>query len=433
MSQIRAFRGIRPNPEFVERVQSPQYDTLDSDEARLEAADNPYAFLHVTKPEIDLPLEIDVHDDEVYRQGTRAFHDFLLDGILLQDAQPSLYVYRLTMGEHVQFGLVAETSVAEYDSGAIRRHELTRAEKEDDRTRHIDALNANTGPVLLTYRARPEIDRLIDAVVAGEPLYRFTAAYDIEHALWRVADEPTIAALRTAFASVERLYVADGHHRSASASRIAAARRAANPNHRGDEPYNYFLSVLFPDDQLKIFGYYRVVSDLGGLDRERFIARLCEHFELAGCEDGLPQAPHEITMRLDYRWYRLTPRAGTVDWDDPVASLDVSILQRQVLGPILGIGDPRTDPRIDFVGGIRGVRELERRVHRGAAVAFALFPTSVAELLRIADRDEIMPPKSTWFEPKLRAGLIARSLHEGDVLETLGAPERRTDGRKPQP
>jgi uncharacterized protein (DUF1015 family) len=412
MAKLKPFRAWRPRPEICAEVASPPYDVLSSSEAREMAANNPLSFLHVVKPEIDLEPGTDVYAPEVYAAGAANLRRLMDDGTLIQEESPALYLYRQRMGDHVQTGLVAGASVDEYEADLIKKHEHTRPVKEDDRTRHIDALDANTGPVFLTYKAMPEIDALVDRLTGADPTYDFVAPDGIQHVLWVVADAGDRDSLVDAFASVPELYVADGHHRSAAGTRIRALRRDANPNHTGDEAYNYFLSVIFPDNQMKILDYNRVVRDLYGLDREAFLEAVGEPFEVVPTEDGRVDRRRCFGMYLD-RWYRLTAKDGSFPADDPVESLDVAILQNNLLAPVLGIGDPRSDERIDFVGGIRGLGELERKVGSGDwAVAFALHPTSIDQLFAVADAGLVMPPKSTWFEPKLRSGLIVRPLND---------------------
>ena len=412
MSQIRPFRAWRPRPELASQVASPPYDVMNSEEARAMAEGNPLSFLHVVKPEIDLDPGVDVHSDAVYAKGAENLRKLMDEGALQREGKPCFYVYQQRMGEHVQAGLVAGASVDEYESGLIKKHEFTRPDKEDDRTRHVNALDANTGPVFLTYAARPEIDALVDEIRARQPEYDFTSEDGIGHTLWVVSDDAEIARLAELFAAVPALYVADGHHRSASATRVRAARRDANPAHTGEEGYNYFLTVIFPDDQMKILAYNRVVRDLNGLGDKELLEKIGERFEIAEAAEAAPEAPQSFGMYLGGKWHRLTAKPGSFPADDPVGSLDCAILQNNLLAPILGIGDPRTDRRIDFVGGIRGTGELEKRCAEGWAVAFALFPTSIHQLMTVADAGVVMPPKSTWFEPKLRSGLIVRPLDE---------------------
>ncbi len=413
MARIEPFRAWRPQPHLAAQVASPPYDVLSSDEAREMAAGNPLSFLHVNKPEIDLPPGTDVYSDAVYAKGAENLRRLQAEGALLREPVPALYLYRQRMGDHVQTGLVAGASVDEYEADLIKKHEHTRRVKEDDRTRHVDALNANTGPVFLTYKSSPEIDALVERLTAPPPVYDFVAPDGIQHVLWVVVGASDRDALVDAFRRVPELYVADGHHRSAAATRIRAMRRDANPSHTGEEPYNFFLAVIFPDRQMKILDYNRVVRDLNGLDAGGFLETVGARFAVERADDGAPQRPAEFGMYLDRQWYRLRAKPGTFPSDDPVKSLDVSILQENLLGPVLGIGDPRSDERIDFVGGIRGLGELERRVASGDwQVAFALHPTSIDQLFAVADAGLVMPPKSTWFEPKLRSGLIVRPLDD---------------------
>jgi uncharacterized protein (DUF1015 family) len=405
VASIYPFRALRPPVEKVEQVASVPYDVVNTEEARALAADNPLSLLHVTRPEIDLPAETDIYSNAVYEQAAENFQQLIAQCPLEEEAEPSLYLYRLIMGAHQQIGVAACCSVDEYDNDLIRKHERTRPDKEDDRTRHMLSVRAQTGIVFLTYRA----DRRIDALVAGEttaaPLYDFTAPDGIRHTLWRA---PAPEQLVRAFGEVPLLYIADGHHRAASASRARATLRAQNEQHTGDEEYNRFLAVIFPSDQVQILPYNRVVKDLNGLQPDAFVARVAEQFDVAENGTAQPTAPRSFSMYLGGRWYGLkfngdVPDAAT----DPTATLDVSILQAHLLNPILGIKDVRTDKRIDFVGGIRGPEELERLVDSGrAAVAFALNATTIDDLLRVSDVNGIMPPKSTWFEPKLRDGLL---------------------------
>jgi len=413
MARLKPFRSWRPRADVCAKVASPPYDVLSSDEAREMAAGNPLSFLHVVKPEIDLEPGVDPYSPEVYATGAANLRRLMEEGVLVRDASPSLYLYRQRMGDHVQTGLVAGASVDEYEADLIKKHEHTRPKKEDDRTRHIDALNANTGPVFLTYKAKPEIDELVERLTARVPEYDFVAADGIQHVLWVVADPDDREALVAAFAAVPVLYVADGHHRSAAGTRIRALRRDANPNHTGDEHYNYFLAVIFPDNQMKILDYNRVVRDLNGLGEEAFLALVGDRFEVEPATDGRPGGARSFGMYLGGTWYRLRASIADIPVGDPVKSLDVAILQDNLLAPILGIGDPRFDERIDFVGGIRGLGELEKMVDSGRfAVAFALHPTSIEQLFAVADAGLVMPPKSTWFEPKLRSGLIVRPLSD---------------------
>ena len=412
MSQIRPFRAWRPRRDVASQVASPPYDVMNSEEARAMVEGNPLSFLHVVKPEIDLDPSVDVHSDEVYAKGAENLRHLVNEGVLPRDETPCFYVYQQRMGDHVQAGVVAGASVDEYESGLIKKHEFTRPDKEDDRTRHVSALDANTGPVFLTYAARGEIDALVDEIRARESEYDFTSEDGIGHTLWVVSEAAEIERMASLFAKVPALYVADGHHRSASATRVRADRRDANPKHSGEEGYNYFLTVIFPDDQMKILAYNRLVRDLAGQSEDDLLAKLEERFEIVETPEAAPDQPRSFGMYLGGKWYRLTARDGSFPADDPVESLDCAILQNNLLSPLLGIGDPRTDKRVDFVGGIRGTVELERRCADGWAVAFALYPTSIHQLMTVADAGVVMPPKSTWFEPKLRSGLIVRPLDE---------------------
>lgn len=414
MSNIRPFRGIRPARDKAALVASPPYDVLSSEEARTMAQNNPLSFLRVVKPEIDFDPGQDVYADAVYEKGKQNLSLLISSGTMVQDEMPCLYLYEQTMqiGErrHVQIGLVAGVSVEEYQKGLIKKHELTREVKEKDRTRHVATINANTGPVFLTYRADAKINEIVAQASSLDPIYDFVAQDGIGHRFWVIEDEDTIQAIVDSFSRIPHLYVADGHHRSASASNVCEQRKKANPNHTGQEEYNFFLSVIFPHDQMYIMDYNRVVMDLGGLSDEEFLQAVREKFELEKTSSPSPARSTEFGMYFRNEWYRLRAKAGSFDSDNPVESLDVAILQNNLLGPVLGIKDPRTDERIDFVGGIRGTTELERRVNQGGAVAFAMYATSIDQLMAIADANEIMPPKSTWFEPKLRSGLVVHSL-----------------------
>ena len=412
MSMIRPFRGLRPRKEFAHRIASPPYDVLDSDEARDIVKDNPLSFLRVVKPEVDLEPGVDRYSDDVYRQGAVNLRRLVEDGLMEQDRAPYLYFYRQVMGGHSQTGLVACVSAEEYDRDLIRKHEYTRKAKEEDRIRHITSQNAQAGPVFLTYRDVPAIDRVEKRITSGEPEYDFTAPDGVRHTLWVVEDEGDIETLVTDFRNdVPYLYVADGHHRSASGAIVAKRRREANPNHTGLEEYNYILAVIFPKSQLRILPYNRVVQDLNGMTPERFLEAASRSFIVTRSGKASPLEAREFSMYLEGQWYTLVPREGTYEKDDPVESLDVSILQKNMLEPLLGITDPRTSERIDFIGGIRGTGELVRLVDSGRfAVAFSVYPTSLDQLLSVADSGRVMPPKSTWFEPKLRSGLVVHGL-----------------------
>jgi len=390
-------------------VASVPYDVINSVEARQLAQGKPHSFLHVGRPEINLPEGVDEHSNDVYAAGVKALKGFISDGTLFQDKEPCFYVYRQKMGSHAQAGLVCLCSVREYESNLIKKHEYTRKDKEDDRTRHVTEQGANAEPVFLTYPAVPYIDRMISKAMQAKPAYDFVAPDDIGHTVWVIDDESVIHSLTNLFSGVPALYIADGHHRTAAAIRYGQARRAeAGNGATGEEPFEYFMAVVFPHDQLKIMDYNRVVKDLNGLSKDQFLEKVKEKFDVGPNAEKKPKSLHSFGMYLGGQWHLLTAKQGTWDSSDHVKSLDVSILQDNLLQPILGIQDPRTDKRIDFIGGIRGTEELEKRVDEGAAVAFAMFPTSLTELMAVSDAGQIMPPKSTWFEPKLRSGLLVR-------------------------
>ena len=412
MSLIKPFAGLRPAPGRAAEVAAPPYDVMNAAEARAMVAGRPLSFLHISRPEVDLPQGTDPYAPEVYAKARENLDHMLTEGVLVRDPSPRYYVYRLTMGGHTQTGLVAAASVAAYDAGRIKKHEFTRPVKEDDRVRQIDALNAQTGPVFLVYRATEAIDTVLARVSADAPEVDVTAADGVRHELWSIADADTQAGLTAAFEALDSLYVADGHHRSAAASRIAATRREANPGHTGEESYNYFLSVVFPHDQMQILDYNRVVKDLHGNTPESLMAHLSVPFAVEGSPEPVrPERPGEFGLFLAGHWYRLTLDPARIPYDDPVARLDVSLLQDNLIEPLLGIVDPRRDDRIDFVGGIRGVEALAERVRSGEmAAAFSLHPTRMDDLMAVADAGEVMPPKSTWFEPKLADGLVSHVL-----------------------
>lgn len=405
MVDFRPFRAWRPPPALAEKVAAVPYDVVDTTEARRLAEGCPLSVLHVTRPEIDLPEGASPYDERAYGQARAAFETLVAKGALVPDAEPGYFVYAQRMGNHLQIGIVGLASADDYDADRIKKHEHTRPEKEDDRTRHLEAVGAHLGPVFLTYRARAAIDRRVRGIVDGRPEVDFIAEDGVRHMVWPVRGAGDVEALGEAFAAVPALYIADGHHRAAAAARVA--RQAPEGS-----PARHFLAVAFPDDQLQILAYNRVVADLGGLSPAAFRERLGALFEIEEAEKPVaPARPHTFGLFLDGRWHRLRWR-GKVDERDPVARLDVSLLQDHVLGPLLGIDDPRRDPRLDFVGGIRGLAELERRVREGAAAAFSLHPTRLDDLMDIADAGRVMPPKSTWFEPKLRSGLVVNRFRE---------------------
>ena len=406
MPLIRPFAGLRPVPQYVEDVAAPPYDVLNSAEARERAAGKPYSFLHISKAEIDLAEDIDPYDPSVYAKAAENLQKLVDGGILMREAQPRYYVYRLTMGDHVQTGIVAAASVKHYDTNRIRKHEFTRPAKENDRVAQIEALNAQTGPVLLAYKSDDEVDALIESVTQNKPLYDLVADDGIGHTIWIMEDEQTAEKISSAFNAMDAIYIADGHHRSASASRVAKTIGGSD-----DQMSHYFLSVIFPHKQMKIFDYNRVITDLNGLNKDEFITKISENFSCKKESSPVkPSKANEFGMYIDGEWYRLNINENLVP-NDPVKRLDVSLLADNLLGPILNITDPRTDPRIDFVGGVRGLEGLEKRVDSGEMVAaFSMYATSMDDLIAVADANEVMPPKSTWFEPKLADGLVSHVL-----------------------
>lgn len=412
MSLIRPFTGLRPVQGRAEDVAAPPYDVLNSAEARRRVAGRQWSFLHISKPEIDLTEGTDPYTDAVYTKGAETLQAMINEGILARDDEPSYYFYKLVMGEHAQVGLVAVASVADYDTNRIRKHEFTRPDKEDDRVKNIDTLNTQTGPVFLTYRHSATIDDIASQLMRATPDVDITADDGVRHSLWVVSDKTLVEKLTRTFDAMDCLYIADGHHRSAAASRVAAVRKSGNAGHTGEESYNYFLSVIFPDNQMQILDYNRVITDLNGLGEQELLNRIGQAFDLAESNVAVgPTKNGEFGMYMKGNWYRLTLHADKIPANDPVASLDVSLLADQLIEPILGISDPRRDKRIDFVGGIRGLAELERRVDSGGmAVAFSLFATSIEQLMAVADSGNVMPPKSTWFEPKLADGLVSHVL-----------------------
>lgn len=405
--RIQAFRGLTPRPDLAAEVAAVPYDVVDTEEARALAAGRPYDLLHVDRAEIDLPPGTDPYADIVYATAAANLQKLIDGGILQREAAPVLYLYQQQMGSHVQTGIIAACHIDDYGNDIIKKHEKTRKVKEDDRTRLVDSLSAHTGPIFLTYKDQAGIDTRVAAILAGEaPIFDFTAPDGIAHRVWRVTDA---APFVDAFAAVDFSYVADGHHRSASAWRVGTQRRATNPAHNGTEDYNWFLGVLFPGSQLKILPYNRIVHDLNGHTEESFFAAVrAAGFTVAPTEEKAPAAPGHVQVYLGGKWHALSWDASAIT--DPVESLDVSVLQNRILGPLLGIDDPRTSERIEFIGGIRGTDELEKRVNAGdAVIAFSMYPTTVAQLMAIADAGQIMPPKSTWFEPKLRSGLVVQT------------------------
>ena len=417
MAIVRPFKAIRPAAELADKVAALPYDVMNSQEAREMTAGNPYSFLHVDKAEIDLDPTIDLYDKRVYEKARDNLNRMITDGVFQQDDKPCLYIYRQERDGREQIGIVGCASIDEYRDNTIRKHELTRADKEQDRINHVDYCDANTGPIFLTYRADMYIGmRVLGYMERKEPIYDFTSEDGINHMVWVIDEGNVIREICGRFENVENLYIADGHHRCASAARVGMMRREQNPQWDGDEEFNYFLSVIFPDNHLYIMDYNRIVKDLNGNTAEEFMAKVAEKFDItpyAGEGVLKPARKHTFGMYLEGKWYELAAKEGSFDAADPVAQLDVSIMQDNLLHPILGIGDPRTDKRIDFVGGIRGLQHLADRVDSGEmTVAFSMFPTTMEDLMDIADAGAIMPPKSTWFEPKLRSGLFIHKLSE---------------------
>ncbi len=412
MAVFKPFRAIRPVPEKAEAVAALPYDVMNSEEAREMVNGNPYSFLHVDKAEVDLDRSVDLYDKKVYLKARENLDKLVTEGTCKMDGTPCIYVYRQIMNGRSQTGLVGCTAIDDYINNVIKKHELTRADKEADRINHVDYCDANTGPIFLTYREDDFINNLVEKWKAEhEPVYDFVSD-GVGNTVWVIDCPETIATLTEKFASIDYLYIADGHHRAASAVRVGKMRREQNPAYTGEEEFNFFLAVLFPRNELEIMDYNRVMKDLNGYTSEEFMAKIAEVFDVktVGSEAYKPEAKHTFGMFLDNVWYKLTAKQGTYDPNDPVDQLDVSILQKNVIAPIFGIDDPRTDKRIDFIGGIRGLGELERRVNTDMKIAFSMYPTTLDDLMDIADAGQIMPPKSTWFEPKLMSGLFIHKL-----------------------
>jgi len=414
MAKIKAFKGYRPRKDIAKKIACRPYDVLSSKEAAVEAAGNPFSFYHVIKSEIDLPPEVDQYSPLVYEKAKGNLTKLITDGVLIQDNTPCLYIYAQTMGGRTQYGLVACASVADYQNNVIKKHELTRPDKEIDRKTHIRVTNFNSEPVFFAYPAHNEIDRIVGSYVKDPGEYDFVSEDGIRHQLWVISEPAVIEKIETIFKSeIPFTYIADGHHRTAAAAHIGQERKAADPAHKGDEEYNFFLAVHFPANQLAIMDYNRVVSDLNGLGKDEFLKRLGRSFVIdkKGSQSYKPSKAHEFSLYIDKEWYSLLAKEGVCNEDDPIGCLDVTVLYDQVLAPVLDIKDLRNSHRVDFVGGIRGLNELKTRVDSGEmAAAFALYPVSMDQLIRIADTDNIMPPKVTWFEPKLRSGLVLHSL-----------------------
>jgi len=409
---VQPFAALRPIPDLAQEVVAPPYDVVNTAEALALAEEKPWSFLHISKPEIDLPEGTDAYSDEVYLKASENIKRMVDEGVLKQDPEDYYYIYRIQMGNHIQTGIVGVGSVAAYEANLIRRHEFTRPDKETDRVRQIDAVNAQTGPIFTTHKPDVLLAEVIQKTIKGAADYHVVGEGKVEHTLWVVTEPDDIAKITQGFDRVKVIYIADGHHRTAAASRIAEARKAGNPNHTGEEPYNFFLIVSFPESEVQILDYNRVVKDLNGLSEAEFIEKIRAEFiveEVA--KSAKPTVRNTFGMYLAGKWYSLALKEPAPSGGSTVDRLDISLLTSRLLEPVLGIGDPRIDPRIDFIGGSRGMIELEKRVDSGEwAVAFALFPTSIIELMSVADAEEIMPPKSTWFEPKLADGMISLML-----------------------
>ncbi|HPZ09935.1 MAG TPA: DUF1015 family protein [Candidatus Eremiobacteraeota bacterium] len=419
MSVVKPFRGVRPRPDLVEKVAAVPYDVVNFEEACEIARPNPYCFLRIEKSEIDLEPGLHVHDMRIFEKAQENLEKFIKEGTMIRDPKKCYYIYRQIMKigdkDHSQVGLLAGASVEEYEKDLIKKHEHTRKDKEEERTLHVDTANANTGPVFLAYKQKKSIDAIVDEIIKHKPEYDFTAGDGIKHTLWVVSEDERINKIAEEFKKVDCLYVADGHHRSAAGTRVAQKRREENPHHTGEEEYNFFLSVIFPSNQLYIMDYNRVVKTLGGNTAEEFLNKISKKFtvEKKGKDHFKPGEVHTFGMYLDGLWYKLTAKEGTYPGNDPVNSLDVAILQANLLDPILGIKNPREDKNIDFIGGMRGLKELVRLVDSGKfKVAFAMFPTTMEQLMKVADQGKVMPPKSTWFEPKLRSGMVVHLLED---------------------
>lgn len=414
MATIKPFKGIRPPKDFIEQVASRPYDVLNSEEAREEAKGNEKSLYHIIKPEIDFPIGMDEHDPAVYEKAAENFQKFQNQGWLVQDEKEQYYVYAQTMNGRTQYGLVVCACVDDYMKGSIKKHELTRRDKEEDRMKHVRINNANIEPVFFAYPENAELDTIVKKYTAKAPVYDFVAQLDgFGHTFWIIDDAADISRITELFEAMPSLYIADGHHRSAAAALVGAEKAQQNPTHRGDEEYNFFMAVCFPADQLTIIDYNRVVKDLNGLSEEELLAKVAENFvvEEKGTEIYKPAALHNFSLYLGGKWYSLTAKAGTYDDNDPIGVLDVTISSNLILDEVLGIKDLRSDKRIDFIGGIRGLGELKRRVDSGEMkIALALYPVSMKQLIDIADSGNIMPPKTTWFEPKLRSGLVIHKL-----------------------
>lgn len=414
MATFKPFKALRPLPQYAKDVAALPYDVMNSSEAREQVKNKPYSFIHVDKAEVDLPEDTYLYSDKVYEKAAENLNKLESEGICREDKEPMFYIYRQIMNGKEQTGLVGCASVDDYINNEIKKHELTRADKEADRIRHVDTCDANTGPIFLCYRDSESVNEIIESIKnTTTPVYDFVSDDGVSHTVWTVEGALLTEKLSKLLSGVGSFYIADGHHRCASAVNVAKMRRESHPDYDGTEEFNFFLAVLFPVSCLSILDYNRVVKDLNGLSSEEFINKISEKFDVKEYENEgcfKPQAKHSFGMYLDSKWFELTAKNGTFDESDPVERLDVSILQNNLLTPVLGIGDPRVDKRIDFIGGIRGLKELEMRVENGMRVAFSMYPTTLDDLMSIADAGKIMPPKSTWFEPKLMSGLFIHKL-----------------------
>ena len=411
MAIVRAFNGIRPVEELASKIAALPYDVMSSEEAREMVEGDPYSFLHVDRAEIDLDPSVDIHDQRVYEKARENLDKKISDKELIQDEKPCLYIYRQIMNGRSQTGLVFCASIDDYINNKIKKHEFTRADKEKDRINHVDYCDANTGPIFLTYKEDDVASEVIKAWTKKKPVYDFVSEDGIGHIVWVIDNEIIVSEVIELFKDVQNFYIADGHHRSASAVKVGLKRREANPNYTGEEEFNYFLVVAFPDNDLMVMDYNRVVQDLNGLSKDELIKKLEEKFIVTESSTQVkPSKKHTFGMFVEEKWYLLEAKEGIYNENDPIESLDVAILQNNVLTPILGIEDVRTSDRIDFIGGIRGISELERRVHKDMKIAFSMYPTEVSDIMSVADIGEVMPPKSTWFEPKLRSGLFVHKL-----------------------
>ncbi|MBR3766751.1 MAG: DUF1015 domain-containing protein [Clostridia bacterium] len=411
MSLFVPFKAIRPKKEYASLVAALPYDVMNSEEAREKVKGHPYSFIHVDKAEVDLPPETDIYSEEVYLKAAENLKKLTSDGICVKDESPCFYIYRQIMGEVCQTGLVGCAGADDYINNVIKKHEHTRADKEEDRIRHVDTCDANTGPIFLAYRRNNTIDEIIDKYTALTPEYDFVSECEVRNTVWVISDENDTTALTGAFSEISSLYIADGHHRAASAVKVALKRREENPDYKGDEEFNFFLAVAFRAEELKIMDYNRLIKDKSGLSDEELFAKIGEYFDVEEKDSAVkPDRRHSFGLYCNKKWYKLTLKEGLCDENDVLESLDVSVLQKYVISEIFGITDPRTDKRIDFVGGIRGLSELERRCNEDMEIAISMYPTSLSELMAIADSGMVMPPKSTWFEPKLLSGLFIHEL-----------------------